>query len=187
MATLPSDLLHTLPVFLHTQTSSQTKDRLSPPHLCDKSGATFMSVPARTRHNASSAALFCIFIRVTLRKDPPLTYLMKGKAWWEECWGGGGYIRAFDLCVKGAKVRFPDTMLSACEHAQGAEPRPLIAVHVDFDVALPSEHGGMSGSKPATFRRCKGLKCCKCCSGLELHQDHQTQEASKKFYQKAKV
>lgn len=43
-------------------------------------------------------------------------------------------------------------MLSACDRGPGAEPRPFWARHVDFDMALPSEHGGMSGSKPATLQ-----------------------------------
>lgn len=86
----------------------------------------------------------------------------------------------FDLCVKCANVRFPAapaTMLSACDNALGAEPRPLKAVHVDFDMAPPSERGGMSGSRPSALQQCMGKRC----SHLELHQDHQTQEALERF------
>lgn len=168
MATLPSDLLHTLPLFSSTpKQSSQTKDILPP--LCDKSGATFISVPARTQRGSCSAALFCIFIRVVLRKHLPLMYLIKGKPWWEECWGEGGYYLcdgarltcASKVLTCASQQLRPPCFLHVTMHWERG-PALLIAVHVDFDMALPSERGGMSGSRPAALQHCMGSVAVTC-------------------------
>lgn len=188
MATFPSDLLHTLPVFLHTQTSLQTKDILFFPTLCDKSRATFISVPARTRRSSSSAALFCIFIRVVLRKRLPLMYLIKGKARREECWGGTGVIMGVCLSYEARKTwaskvqpeSFQQLRTPCFLHvtrALGAEPRPSIDVHVDFDVAPPSARGGLSGSRATDPQR-----CVESVAVTWSRQDNPTLEASEKFY-----
>lgn len=79
---------HFLCFLLHSQTSSQTKDRLFFRLLCDRSGANF-----HLRSGEDAARFFfrsTIFIRVVLRKHLPSMHLIKGKAWWEECVGVGG-------------------------------------------------------------------------------------------------
>lgn len=74
------------------------------------------------------------------------------------------------MCFSAASA----AMLSACDRAVGAEPRPLIAVHVDFDMALLSERGRRTGSR-------LGARAWQRCSHLELNRDLRIQEASKKF------
>lgn len=50
----------------------------------------------------------------------------------------------------------PATMLSTCDMHWERSPALLIDVHVDFDMALPSGRGGMSGSRPAALQHCMG-------------------------------
>lgn len=105
---------------------------------------------ARTPRRSASAALFCIFIRVVLRKHLPLIYLIKALK------TGGALYDGAPLTGVYKVITCFSAMLSACDHGPGAQPRPLRAVHVDFDMALSSERWGMSGSRPAALQRCMG-------------------------------